>query len=382
MANVDVSTTFQEYLKEAPPINKIHYWNLPNHLQIGIRDPNRRSRKITIRKLKLEYGFNPKINRRIRYVYNWKGRRYKFPIELPLSLTNENYVKIYALMSSEGSYKTEFRLQVPEKIFHEKLVKALQSLFGRGIKNHIFQDETNNVLRTNIPRIVRYFLPIPQHVPKFILKNREFCRKYLKIAFEAEGSPIFVRSKRYISLKRNTDVTKILKGKISYPIGKRIYLGELGKDHPHLTKKVKQYPPLTLLGEHLILKHHFDIHSTIKFEAIRVNKTSYRCGEISARWALYIYADSVNRFIKEINFLSKRKRKITYEMSKINGRRRQYFALEVMKKIATNDILSTSDFTKEMKSYGYVSSCTYLSRYTKQGILKRIKHGKYKLLVN
>ena len=159
-------------------------------------------------------------------------------------------------------------------------------------------------------------------------------------------------------------------------------ISQLRKDYPNLSKIIEQNPPLTLLGEHLVLKHYFNIYNIIKPEAIRINKTDYRCGKISTRWALYIYADSVNKFIKEINFISKRKRKITHEMSKIKGYKRQYFALEIMKKIQKNKIIKTLDFVREMKIHGYISPRTYLWRYEKKGIIKRIKKGKYKLLVN
>jgi len=273
-------------------------------------------------------------------------------------------------------------LHVPEKIFHNIFVKSLECLFSKKITKYIIQKKQKNILRSTAPTTLRYFIPISEHIPKLILKNKEYCRRYLQIAFEAEGSPIFVGFKRYLSLKRNVNVTHILKNKIKYPEEKRIYISQLRKDYPNLSKIIEQNPPLTLLGEHLVLKHYFNIYNIIKPEAIRINKTDYRCGKISTRWALYIYADSVNKFIKEINFISKRKRKITHEMSKIKGYKRQYFALEIMKKIQKNKIIKTLDFVREMKIHGYISPRTYLWRYEKKGIIKRIKKGKYKLLVN
>ncbi len=306
----------------------------------------------------------------------------KLDIKMPIFLDNMNFVNLYSLMVSEGSYRTEFRLHVPERIFHDIFSKSLEGLFGEGMKRHISRKMDKGVMRSNAPRAVRYFIPITNHIPKIILKNKEYCRKYLQIAFEAEGSPIFSGTKRYISLKRNVDVTKVVKNNIKYSEGKRIYFGQLKDDYPELASTIKKIPSPTLMGEHLILKHHFNIASTLKPELIRINKTAHRCGKISVRWSLYIYADSVNRFIKEIGFLTKRKKDIAIRMSKIAGYRGQYFALGLMRELQKDGILKTSDFVSEMKSYSYKSPRAYIWRYMKRGLLKRIGRGEYRLLVS
>ena len=69
-------------------------------------------------------------------------------------------------------------------------------------------------------------------------------------------------------------------------------------------------------------------------------------------------------------------------MAKIKGNNKQYFSLEIMKKIAKNKIIKSSDFVAEMKKFGYASPRAYISRYEKKGILKKIRRGKYKLLVD
>ena len=152
-------------------------------------------------------------------------------------------------------------------------------------------------LRSTAPALIRYLVPTPDYIPQVILRNKEYCRKYLQVAFEAEGSPIFVGSKRYISLKRNVDITPITKNKLNYPKEKRVYEKQLKSEFPKIYQKICKFPPKLLLGEHLILNKYFNINSIIKLESIRINKTSSGFGEITARWALYIYADSVNRFI-------------------------------------------------------------------------------------
>lgn len=384
---METNSIFLDYMSKAPNMNKIHYWDLHSQLCVGfssIHDPKIKmlGDSITIKRLRSIIVDKPEIEKDISFVFLYKNLKRKLDINLPLSLDNINFVNLYALMVSEGSYRTEFRLHAPEKIFHNIFINNLEGLFGKNIKRYIIQKTQKGIMRSTAPCAIRYFLPITLHIPKFILKNKEYCRKYLQIAFEAEGSPIFNGSKRYISLKRNVDITTILKNKIKYPEGKRIYTGQLEKDYPELASEIKKIPPPTLLGEHLILKHYFNVYSTIKPEAIRINKTDYRCGKISARWSLYISADSVNRFIKEINFLSKRKRTIAHKMSKIKGYKRRYFALEIMKKIQKNKIVKSSDFVKEMKSHGYVSPRAYIWRYMKRGLLKRTKYGEYKLLVN
>ena len=378
--------SFSEYLYKSPKIRQINYWDLPKNICVTLspvpKKVKLRGKSITIKKLISMVGRNKRINKNIKSILFLRNSR-KLPIKLPLSLNSVNFVNLNSLMVSEGSYKSEFRIHVPERFFHEIFLKSLSNIFGMEIRKFIKQKAEKNILRSSAPAIIRNILPIEEHIPEIILKNKEYCRRYLQISFEAEGSPIFRGSKRYISLKRNTSIGSLIKVKLKYPEERRIYIGKFEKDYPKLINKIRNNPPKTLLGEHLMLKEHFNVDSIIKPEAIRINRTNYRCGgKIAARWALYIYADSVNRFIKEISFISKKKRAIASKMAKVKGYKRQYFSLDIMKKLAKDKILESSKFTKEMKKLGYVSPRTYLWRYQNKGILEKIGRGKYKLLVN
>lgn len=377
------AVTFEEYSRKAPEVDSIHYWDLHPQLCIGFPESENRvkmrGKTMTIRKLGNMVGHNYEIERSISHICSNKQLKRKLRISLPVSLQNENYVRLYSLMLSEGSTRTEFRLHVPENEFHNLFMEALQNLLGKDIIRHITRVQNKGIDRSTAPAISRYMVPIPQHIPRFILKNREFCREYLRVAFEAEGSPIFVGSKRYISLKRNVDVTHLFENEIKYRVGRRVYKGILKRDYPKLIEKLECCPPPPLLGEHLIMLKHFDIHSILKLEAIRVNNTSHRCGKISARWALYIYADSVNRFINEIGFLTRRKRSIAKRMLKIGGRRRRFFTVDILKKLERGGVIKSSDFVREMRDIGYVSPRAYLCRYLKNGILRRRRRGEYVL---
>ncbi len=196
--------------------------------------------------------------------------------------------------------------------------------------------------RTRVSSVVRYLLPIPEHIPKFILEDKEFSRMYLRIAFEAEGSPVLVKTKRYIRLVRSTNISKILSS-FEMQVGEKIPFGAFRAKYPNIASKVLENPPQTLLGEHLILLHHFGIFNKIVPEVIRRNKTSFRRGEFSAKWALHIYAEDIGRFAHEIEFLTERKR------------------------------------SKMKKMMGYTSPRAYLWRYKKKGFIEQLKDGHYKI---
>ncbi|KPV63049.1 MAG: hypothetical protein AOA65_1519 [Candidatus Bathyarchaeota archaeon BA1] len=116
----------------------------------------------------------------------------------------------------------------------------------------------------------------------------------------------------------------------------------------------------------------------MNLECLRINDTD-RLGKITAKWALVIYADFLDRFMDEINFITEKKRRITQEMKKVKGRRSKFFSLTVIDKIEKNNIFMTKDFVIEMRKLGYHSPECYLTRYLKAGIIKRINHGLYKL---
>jgi len=375
---------FSEYLKNAPKMSKINYWDLPQSTCLELnsipKNIKLRGKSLTVKKLLSNFGKNHKINKKISAIFFYRGIR-KLPLKFPFSLDNINFVELYSLMASEGSNNTEFRLHVPEDFFHDMFINNLESLFSKNILTYLHQKQEKGFLRSTAPAIIRYFIPIQDHIPKIILLNKDYSKRYLQIAFESEGSPIHVGSKRYISLKRNIDITKIVENKLKYPEEKRIYAKQLEKDYPDLIKKILDNPPKLILGEHLLLKEYFKIDSNLNLECIRINKTSSGFGKITSRWALYIYADSINRFIDEINFIGAKKKALTQKMRMVIGNRKQYFSFELMKKISKKSLINSSDFVREMKKLGYVSPRAYISRYLKKGILKKTGRGKY-LIVN
>jgi len=67
-------------------------------------------------------------------------------------------------------------------------------------------------------------------------------------------------------------------------------------------------------------------------------------------------------------------------MRKIKGYKSQYSSLKLMKELSQKNILNSFDFVKEMKKLGYVSPRTYLFRYLKKGILKKVNRGRYLII--
>lgn len=310
-----------------------------------------------------------------------KLRKWKHKIRLPLKLDSIHYAKLFSLMASEGTTSGEFSIHVPEKEFHDMFRSTLVNLFGKNINEGIRTRESKGFLRSRAPAVIRYILPKYEYIPCLILDNKEYAREYLRVAFEAEGSPIIKGTKRYIKLTRNVNVTDLLLGKINYEVEKRIYVGQLRQDHPHLITKLVLRKPLLLLGEHFLLKNWFNIESKLKLEAIRINKSD-RIGKITARWVLFIYADNIDKFIKEIGLISKNKREKLNQMSKITARKAQYSSFNIIINIVDKGIFTRCDFVREMKKKGYVSPQAYLWRYVKYGLIERVAHGKYKIIKN
>lgn len=374
---------WEEYLRSAPNIKEIHYWQLRSGICVGFdRTPEKiklRGRTISIKKLS-DIGKDPKVEEAIRFVALWRNRvkMCKLKIKLPIILANPDYVRVYSLMLSEGSFKSEFRLHVPEEIFHEILTKSLVNLFGKQILNYRHAAKSRGIDRTRFASVIRYMLPIPEHIPKFILEDKEFSRMYLRIAFEAEGSPVLVKSKRYIRLVRSTNVSDILNN-FEMQVGEKIPFGLFREKHPELAGRILEKPPQILLGEHLILLHHFGIFNKITPELIRRNKTSFRRGEFSAKWALHIYAEDVETFAREIGFLTERKKLRIEKMMDIHGRRRRWSCFNLMCALQKDGVLYSKDFVAEMKKRGYVTPRSYLSRYKKKELIEQVKYGVYKI---
>ena len=108
-----------------------------------------------------------------------------------------------------------------------------------------------------------------------------------------------------------------------------------------------------------------------------------RKGKISAKLVLYIYSgEDIEKFHKKIGFISKNKIKKSREMiEKIPSRRKQYSALEIMKKVQKDGIFKVNEFNNEMKKIGYVSPQKFVWDYWKnKEIIQRVNRGRYQIL--
>ena len=370
----------KEYMDSSPKFDKVNWWNLPDLTNLElIKFPEqikKRSKFVTLRKLK-------KLNNKEDFSGNIVSIRQlnkSFEIKFPLNLKNKHYARLYALMISEGSHRTEFSLHVPEKEFHEIFKESIKNLISNEAANLIRTNYTKGVLRSRASNIFKDLIPIPSQIPYIIMKDKNLAEEYLRISFEAEGSPIFDnKHKRYIKLSRYVDITPfVLKEEL--PLQKRIYSGTLKKKYSILFEKIKNKPPKVLLGEQILLKYHFNIDSKLILEAIKNNKTDLRGGKITARWILLIYANNINKFIENISFITEKKKGICRKMLTISPQRPQYFAFSIMNKIQHRGIFTRNDFYREMKKLGYVTPDKYIWSYHKKGIITRISYGKYKII--
>lgn len=382
---MDSMVTIQKYVEQFPSKEEIHFWDLPSNTLLGFnKTPKRvdlRGKWITKRKILEQVGKDDITEKSITELVLHKSLNRSVKIGFPIQLSNIHYTKLFALMSSEGSAKTEFALHVPEKEFHEIFEQEIIHLLGQNIKPHIKKHKWKGVHRSRAPAVIRYLIPIYKFIPGIIMENKEFSRRYLRIAFEAEGSPIYSGNKRYISLKRNIGLRESIQKKVKYPAEKRIYFKKLEKDYPDIAKEIKNNPPKLLLGEFLMLKEYFKLRPKIEVEAIRINKTDNRFGKVSARWALYLYAEDVNKFIREVGFITPRKQRKGKKMLQIEPRKRQYYAFEIMKQLQEQyGEIKRSEFIKKMDNY--TTPQTYLWRYEKKGIIKRIARGRYEIVKN
>ena len=380
----NINLNIQDYIENSPKFEKIEWYDLSDSIKLHLNKFPNEIKKfgnfITVRRLKQLKRKKDITNNILSIKKEMTGNK-SFRIKFPILLNNKVYVRLYALMVSEGSYKTEFSLNVPEKEFHIIFKDSIKNLMSDESMKFIKVDNNNGILRSRAPAIIRHIIPFPSKIPSLILKNKGFAREYLKIAFEAEGSPILDKKqhKRYIKISRYIDITQFLSDE-RLPLNKRIYIKNIKEKYSRLFNRIKDFPPKLLLGEQILLKYHFDINSSLKLEAIRKNKTDLRCGKITARWVLFIYADNINKFIEKIGFILKKKRDICKRMMKIPKRRQQYFSLQIINNIQKNNFFSRKDFCKEMKKLDYKCPQAYLWRYEKKGLIKRIKRGHYKLI--
>ncbi|MBU3896936.1 MAG: hypothetical protein KJ697_03320 [Nanoarchaeota archaeon] len=366
--------SFKQYVQLAPIIGKIHYWDLPKEITINLKTKE----KMKLKNLLNLYGKDKYIEKKIEAISHAGN---KMHISFPLKLRNIDYVKLYALMISEGYFKREFSIHVPEEEFHSIFKNTLKNIFNQNVINA--QNLVVSCFKTRATKFIRYLIPIPEYIPRFIVKSKDYSREYLKIAFEAEAYPHYSTPrtgiKRYIKLARSVDISDIAK-EVKYEESKRISFGKLKREYPAIIKKIDKRPPVTLLGEYYMLQEHFNIFSVMKPDSLRVNKTEYKRGKISMRWCLYIYSDSLDKFIREINFITKRKKLITAKMKKVKGQKRKFSTVKIMKLVSKNNIFITKDVVKKMKELGYKSPYSFIWKYNKRGIIKKISRGKYKII--
>ena len=151
----------------------------------------------------------------------------------------------------------------------------------------------------------------------------------------------------------------------------------MSEECPAQLEEVIKNPDPLILGEHLILKKHFGVNNKIAPECVRINETQTRRGFLSLRNDLFIYADNINQFIKEIDFISRQKKHKTKMMLKFNARRERYFIFEVMKSISKDGVFTRKDFIAETERLGYKTAWSNLWKYEKKGKIRRISKGKY-----
>ncbi|OVE74662.1 hypothetical protein BVX95_01660 [archaeon D22] len=382
MKKTNPKSNHLKYIKSASKIDVINWWDISENIKLKLRTYPKEIKKlgdlITVRRLK-SISDKGSMNKNICGIKKELGKNTILKLQFPIQLKNMDYVRLYALMTSEGSYNTEFSLNVPEQEFHDIFKESISKLISTSAAEMIKYDYNKGFLRSRAPAILNRLIPFPEMIPNSIMTNKEFAREYLRIAFEAEGSPIYdAGSKRYIKLSRYCDITDYVSTNL--PIQKRIFVGTLERDYKNLLNKIRDKPPLLLLGEHILLQRHFNIDSNIKLEAIRHNKTGYRAGKISARWVLTIYANNIDKYIEKIGFLSAKKNYILTQMKKIRSNNPQYSTIDVIKSIMNSKyIFKRKKFVSKMHKLGYKSPSAFLWRYEKKGLIRRLDKGIYEL---
>jgi len=118
-----------KYLKNSPNILEVNWFDLPLTTYLLLKGSDR---LITIKKLIENYGKDKKLNEKIQGIKT--SVKYGIlNVSFPINLNQKSYTKLYALMISEGSIRTEFSLNVPEKEFHEIFEENLKKLISKEI---------------------------------------------------------------------------------------------------------------------------------------------------------------------------------------------------------------------------------------------------------
>ena len=175
---------FDEYYRKSFTKQEIHYWDLPDTMIVGFIElpPNvlPKGKNISIRKLKQQVGNNKRAERKIKFLFV-KRKNLRIKIKFPIKLNNIYYVRLYALMKSEGSFKSEFALHVPELFFHKVFYKSLQELLGNEIKYFIQTKKNKGILRTRANRIVRNLIPLNEYNRHYTVYLSYFILLYSKL---------------------------------------------------------------------------------------------------------------------------------------------------------------------------------------------------------
>lgn len=122
---------------------KINWWNLDSKLKLKLKnhpDSIKRRGNFTSIKRLLQQEHRTKLNQEILGIKRQMTGSESIPIKFPIQLNNIHYAKLYGLMISEGSHRTEFALNVPEDFFHKLFRTSISNLISEKVTNLINTD--------------------------------------------------------------------------------------------------------------------------------------------------------------------------------------------------------------------------------------------------
>jgi hypothetical protein len=116
--NDELTKQFNEYKENSPAHTSVNWWDLSKGTKIGFKNLPKtvrlRGNTTTIGRLLSILDKEEHISKDISYLISDIFGQNKLKINFPIELNNEAYVKLFALMASEGSTNSEFTLHVPE----------------------------------------------------------------------------------------------------------------------------------------------------------------------------------------------------------------------------------------------------------------------------
>jgi hypothetical protein len=168
MFNKDLN--IDKYIENSPNSDNILWSNLPDLIQLKLTTFPKKLKKlgefISIRRLK-QSRIHDDITPLITNIRGISGHK-QFSIRFPVRLNNIHYVRLYALMVSEGYYKSEFTVHVPELFFHKMFKNSIKELISEDASKLITKDYNKGFLRSRVPAILRHLIPIPRYIPRLI----------------------------------------------------------------------------------------------------------------------------------------------------------------------------------------------------------------------